>query len=96
MDNTIYGIDCIEVDKNTVYSQIRKTINKMKETAGATRRPSTLLLTSKESFAINFESVLYDIAGHFKLTRKEYKNYKKTTGKLMKMILKFKEKEKNK
>ena len=57
-------------------------------------RQYRLFLTSKQSFAISFESVMYEIAGKFKLTKREYKKYKKTTGKLMKMILKFKQLEK--
>lgn len=91
MNNTIYGIECVEIDKNTIYSEINEVIKKMKDSANAPRRPSKLLLTSKQTFLINFESIMYEIAGKFKLSKREYKLYRKQTGKLMKMILKFKQ-----
>ena len=95
MDNSIYGIECIETDKDDLLDEIMKAIEKLKEIPEAPCRPSKLLLTSKELFLLKFESTLYDIASNFKLTKKEYKKYKKLTNKLMFLMLDFRKKVEN-
>ena len=94
MDNSIYGIECIETDKDDLLDEIMKAIEKFSEIPDAPCRPSKLLLTSKELFLFKFESILNDIASNFKLTKREYKKYKKLTSKLMFLMLDFRKKEK--
>ena len=90
MDNTIEGIEYVEITADEIIKSITKLVNEFDNKEVQTPK---LFLTSREIFLLKFEGMLNNIISKFNISKKDYKRYKKLVSKLMFMILEFRDRE---